>query len=65
MITIRINGKTGEQTVISADDVLPPGNGMDALATILAEWIYEKRETTGSFEKPQIDPGGGQIPTDP
>ena len=44
MITIRINAKTHEQTIISADDVLPAGKGLDALASILAEWIYEKGE---------------------
>lgn len=44
MITIRINAKTHEQTVISVDDVLPAGKGLDALASILAEWIFEKGE---------------------
>ena len=46
MITIRINAKTHEQTIISADDSLPSDRCIDALATILAGWIFEKGDET-------------------
>lgn len=41
MITIRVNGKTGEHTIISADDT-GAEKSLDALATIMAGWIFEK-----------------------
>ena len=41
MITIRINAKTHEQTIIHADDT-GAEKSLDALATIMAEWIFEK-----------------------
>ena len=42
MITIRINAKTHEQTLVRADDS-PAEDAVDALAGILARWIFEER----------------------
>lgn len=57
MITIRINAKTREQTIISADDFLPPGRGIGGLAEIMADWIFEKnqKEQSDLQERRQVD----------